>query len=178
MVLRPLNRRHLMSGAPAPRVALAGLLPAVAIGFTQATLLFAVVRFGLGLSPVHPMLSWGLLLLTAAAFAAVMQLIGAALGAPGRIVALALLMLQLTSSGGTYPVQTTPGFFQAIHPLLPMTYVVEAARQAIDGGAAGPVVIGVLVLLAYAICSVILTVVVARRARQLTPSALHPELAV
>jgi putative membrane protein len=38
-----------------------------------------------------------------------MQLIGAALGAPGRIVALALLMLQLTSSGGTYPVQTTPG---------------------------------------------------------------------
>jgi len=178
MVLRPLNRRHQMSGAPAWRVALTGLLPAVAIGFVQATLLFAVVCLGLGLSPVHPMLTWGLLLLTAAAFAAIMQLVGAALGAPGRIVALALLMLQLTSSGGTYPVQTTPGFFQAIHPLLPMTYVVEAARQAIDGGSAGPVVIGVLVLLAYAICSWILTVVVARRGRQLTPSVLHPELAI
>jgi len=75
-------------------------------------------------------------------------------------------------------VQTTPGFFQAIHPLLPMTYVGEAARQAIDGGSAGPVVIGVLVLLAYAICSWILTVVVARRGRQLTPSVLHPELAI
>jgi len=71
MVLRPLNRRYVMSGAPAYRVALTGLLPAVAIGFVQATLLFAVVRFGLGLSPVHPMLTWGLLLLTAAAFAAI-----------------------------------------------------------------------------------------------------------
>jgi putative membrane protein len=178
MLLRPLNRRYLMSGAPALRVALAGLLPAAAIGFTQATLLFAVVRFGLGLSPVHSMLTWGLLLLTAAAFAAIMQLIGAALGAPGRIVALALLMLQLTSSGGTYPVQTTPGFFQAIHPLMPMTYVVAAERQAIDGGSTGPVVTGVLVLLAYAICSLILTVLVARRGRQLTPSKLHPELAI
>ncbi|WP_444510686.1 YhgE/Pip family protein [Paractinoplanes globisporus] len=178
MVLRPLNRRHLMSGAPVHRVALAGLLPAVAIGLTQATLLFAVVRFGLGLSPVHPLLTWGLLLLTATAFAAVMQLIGAALGAPGRIVALALLMLQLTSSGGTYPVQTTPGFFQAIHPILPMTYVVEAARHAIDGGSAGPILVGVTVLSAYAIGSLILTLIVARRGRQLTPSKLHPELAV
>jgi putative membrane protein len=178
MVLRPLNRRHLLSGAPAFRVALAGLLPAVAVGFTQATLLFAVVRFGLGLSPVHPWLTWGLLLLTAAAFASIMQLIGAALGAPGRIVALALLMLQLTSSGGTYPVQTTPGFFQAIHPLLPMTYVVEAVRHAVDGGAAAAVLTGVLALSAYAIGSVLLTLVVARRSRRLTPSALHPELAI
>ncbi|MCU7723740.1 YhgE/Pip domain-containing protein [Actinoplanes sp. KI2] len=178
MLLRPLNRRHQMSGVRATRVALAGLLPAVAIGFTQATLLFAVVCFGLGLSPMHPMLTWGLLLLTAAAFAAIMQLIGAALGAAGRIIALALLMLQLTSSGGTYPVQTTPGFFQAIHPAMPMTYVVAAVRQAIDGGTTGPVVTGVLVLLAYGICSWILTVLVARRGRQLTPSKLHPELAI
>ncbi|GIM89494.1 YhgE/Pip domain-containing protein [Paractinoplanes toevensis] len=178
MVLRPLNRRHLMSGAPAPRVALAGLLPAVAVGLTQATLLYAVVRFGLGLSPVHPLLTWGLLLLTATAFAALMQLIGAALGAPGRIVALALLMLQLTSSGGTYPVQTTPGFFQAIHPLLPMTYVVEAVRHAVDGGASGPVVTGVVALLAYGLGSLVLTVLVAYRSRRLTPSALHPELAI
>jgi len=159
-------------------VALAGLLPAVAVGFTQATLLFAVVRFGLGLSPVHSWLTWGLLLLTAAAFASIMQLIGAALGAPGRIVALALLMLQLTSSGGTYPVQTTPGFFQAIHPLLPMTYVVEAVRHAVDGGAAAAVVTGVLALAAYAIGSVLLIVAVAHRSRRLTSSALHPELAI
>jgi putative membrane protein len=80
----------------------------------QATLLFGVVHFGLGLVPVHPLATWRLMMLTPTAFAAIMQMLGAALGPAGRIVALALLMLQLTSSGGTYPVQTTPGLFQAI----------------------------------------------------------------
>ncbi|GAA2622832.1 YhgE/Pip domain-containing protein [Paractinoplanes durhamensis] len=178
MVLRPLNRRYLMSGAPPLRVAFAGLLPAVAIGLAQASLLFAVVRFGLGLNPVHPWLTYGLLLLTAGVFASVMQMVGAAFGAPGRIVALALLMLQLTSSGGTYPVQTTPDFFQAIHPLLPMTYVVQAVRHAIDGGTDWPVRAGVVALLAYGLGSLLVTVLVADRSRRLTPSGLHPELVI
>lgn len=176
MVLRPLNRRYLMSEAPTHRVALAGLLPAVAVGFAQATLLFLVVRFALGLSPVHPWLVWGLLMLTATVFAAIMQLLGAALKAAGRIVALALLMLQLTSSGGTYPVETSPGFFQAIHPLLPMTYTVEALRHAVDGGAASTVVHAVLLLLAYGTASVSLTLGVTHRARRMTGADLHPEL--
>ena len=178
MVLRPLNRRYVGSGAPAYRVALAGLLPAVAIGLTQAILLFGVVSFGLGLSPVHPVATLGLLMLTAVAFAAIMQLLGAALGPAGRIVALALLMLQLTSSGGTYPVQTTPGFFQAIHPLLPMTYVVEALRHTIDGGPAGTVTTGGLALLCYGVGAFVPTVLVALRSRRLTPSDLHPELVI
>ncbi|MFG1604330.1 YhgE/Pip family protein [Actinoplanes sp. NPDC049265] len=178
MVLRPLNRRHLVSGAPTPRVVLAGLLPAVTIGVAQATLLFAVVCLGLGLDPVHPFAMWGLLALAAAAFAAIMQLLGAALGPAGRILALVLLMLQLTSSGGTYPVQTTPWFFQAVHPLLPMTYAVSALRHAIDGGAAGTVLTGGLALLGYGAAALILTVLVAHRGRRLTPSALHPSLVI
>ncbi|MEV6487796.1 YhgE/Pip domain-containing protein [Actinoplanes sp. NPDC051633] len=178
MVLRPLNRRYLMSAAPRPRVALAGLLPAVAVGVAQATLLFAVVHLGLGLDPVHPLVTWGLLMLAATAFAAIIQLLGAALGPAGRIVALALLMLQLTSSGGTYPVQTTPGFFQAIHPLLPMTYVVDALRHAIDGGPAGTVMTGALALLGHGAGALILTILVAHRARRLTRAALHPELVI
>ncbi|WP_067505152.1 YhgE/Pip domain-containing protein [Actinoplanes sp. TFC3] len=178
MVLRPLNRRYVVSGAPAYRVALAGLLPAVAVGLAQALLLFCVVVFALGLSPASPVLTLALLMLTAAAFAAIMQLLGAALGPAGRILALALLMLQLTSSGGTYPVQTTPGFFQAIHPLLPMTYVVEALRHTIDGGPAGTVVTGFVALLGYGLGALALTIAVARRKRRLTPSDLHPELVI
>ncbi|GIM80317.1 YhgE/Pip domain-containing protein [Winogradskya consettensis] len=178
MVLRPLNRRYIVSGAPSYRVSLAGLLPAVAIGLAQALLLFVVVVFGLGLSPAHPVTTLALLMATATAFAAIMQLLGAALGPAGRILALALLMLQLTSSGGTYPVQTTPGFFQAIHPLLPMTYVVEAMRHTIDGGPDGTVVTGFLALLAYGAGALALTIVMAHRKRRLTPSDLHPELVI
>jgi putative membrane protein len=178
MVLRPLNRRYVMSGAPSYRVALAGLLPAIAIGLTQAILLFAVVSWGLGLSPVHPVATLALLMLTAMAFAAIIQLIGAAFGAAGRVLTLVLLMLQLTSAGGTYPVQTTPGFFQAIHPLLPMTYVVEALRRTIDGGPAGTVTLGLLTLAGYGAGALALTVLVALRSRRLTPSKLHPELVI
>ena len=80
------------------------------------------------------------------------------------------------ASGGTYPVQTSPGFFQVIHPWLPMTYVVGGLRHTINGGPAGPVVTAALVLLAFGLGALALTVGAARRSRRLTPAKLHPEL--
>ncbi|MGR6317868.1 YhgE/Pip domain-containing protein [Micromonospora soli] len=176
MLLRPVNRRHVMSDAPGWRVALAGWLPAAAIGLAQVTVLFTVVTLALGLDPTHPVATFGLLALTSLAFTAIMQLLGVALGPAGRLAALALLMLQLTSSGGTYPVQTSPGFFQAIHPWLPMTYVVAGLRHTINGGPAAPVVTGALLLVAFGVGAMVLTVGAARRSRRLTPAKLHPEL--
>ncbi|ASW54045.1 YhgE/Pip family protein [Plantactinospora sp. KBS50] len=178
MLLRPLNRRHVLSGAPARRVALAGWLPGLAVGLAQAVALYAVVTLGLGLHPVHPVGTLALLLLTAAAFTALVQSLGAWLGPAGRLAALALLMLQLTSSGGTYPVQTSPRFFQLVHPLVPMTYVVDALRHTVNGGPAGPVLLGAAVLVGFAGAAVVLSVAAARRARRLTPARLHPELAM
>ncbi|SBT37818.1 YhgE/Pip family protein [Micromonospora narathiwatensis] len=178
MLLRPVNRRHVMSGAPGWRVVLAGWLPAAAIGLAQAGVLFTVVTLVLGLDPRHGPATLGLLALTSLAFTAIMQLLGVALGPAGRLAALALLMLQLTSSGGTYPVQTSPGFFQAIHPWLPMTYVVAGLRHTINGGPAGPVLTGALVLVAFGAGAVLLAIGAARRSRRLTPAKLHPELAM
>ncbi|MFU8871222.1 YhgE/Pip family protein [Micromonospora sp. SL4-19] len=176
MLLRPVNRRHVMSGAPGRRVVLAGWLPAAAIGLAQAGVLFTVVTLVLGLDPRHELATLGLLSLASLAFTAIMQLLGVALGPAGRLAALALLMLQLTSSGGTYPVQTSPGFFQAIHPWLPMTYVVSGLRHTINGGPAGPVVTGALVLVGFGVGALALTIGAARRSRRLTPAKLHPEL--
>ncbi|GGN35041.1 putative membrane protein [Actinoplanes campanulatus] len=176
MLLRPLNRRYLMSGAPPLRVALAGLLPGVVMGAVQAGLLYAVVHLVLGLTPVHAGATLALMFGTAAVFAGIMQLIGAALGPAGRVMALALLMLQLTSSGGTYPVQTSPSFFQAVHPLLPMTYVVEAIRNAVDGGTAAIVTHDALVLAVFGVAALLLTVLLAARKRRMRTADLHPEL--
>ncbi|MEU8260548.1 YhgE/Pip domain-containing protein [Micromonospora sp. NPDC048999] len=178
LLLRPVNRRHVMSGAPGWRVVLAGWLPAAAIGLAQAGVLYTVVTLVLGLDPRHGPATLGLLALTSLAFTAIVQLLGVALGPAGRLVALALLMLQLTSSGGTYPVQTSPGFFEAIHPWLPMTYAVAGLRHTINGGPAATVVTGALVLLAFGTGAVLLTVGAARRSRRLTPAKLHPELAM
>ncbi|WP_430783893.1 YhgE/Pip family protein [Actinoplanes sp. G11-F43] len=176
MLLRPLNRRYLMSGAPPARVAAAGLIPGVVMGAVQALLLYAVVHFVLGLAPVHPAVTVALMLGAAAVFAAIMQLLGAALGPAGRVAALVLLMLQLTSSGGTYPVQTSPDFFQAIHPLLPMSYVVESIRHAVDGGSGATVGHDAVVLAGFGLGAVLLTVLLAGRKRLMRTADLHPEL--
>ncbi|GLY04827.1 MULTISPECIES: YhgE/Pip domain-containing protein [Actinoplanes] len=175
MLLRPINRRYLMAGHPL-RVALAGLLPGVVMGAVQATLLYAVVHLGLGLDPVHPWATWALMVGTGTVFAAVMQLLGALLGPAGRVAALVLLMLQLTSSGGTYPVQTTPWIFQAVHPLLPMTYVVEALRHAVDGGPVTTIVHAAVVLAGFGAGAFTLTVATAGRKRRMRTADLHPEL--
>ncbi|WP_433617794.1 YhgE/Pip family protein [Dactylosporangium sp. CA-139114] len=176
MVLRPLTRRHLVCGAKPWRAALAGWLPALLIGVVQATALFLVVRFALGLHPAHPLGMYAFLALTAVAFTALIQCFGARLGPAGRLVALAVLMLQLTSSGGTYPIETTPGFLQAVHPFLPMTYVVSGLRHLVNGGPGGTVVTGALVLAGFAAAAFALTTLAAWRGRRLTPSKLHPDL--
>jgi putative membrane protein len=115
-------------------------------------------------------------MLTALTFTAILQFLGAKLGPAGRLVALALLMLQLTSSGGTYPVETTPAFFQVIHDWLPMTYVVNGLRHLIDGGPAGTVIKGSLVLAGSAAAAFALTTLAAWQGRRLSPSKLHPDL--
>ncbi|CAM5715902.1 hypothetical protein SALBM135S_04626 [Streptomyces alboniger] len=105
-----------------------------------------------------------------------MQWLNARFGAAGRILVLAALMLQLTSAGGTYPVQTSPGFFGAIHPFLPMSHVVDALRRLITGGGLGPVWQACAVLTAFTAGALALTALSARRKQVWTLDRLHPEL--
>ena len=53
---------------------------------------------------------------------------------PGRFLAMVLLMLQLGGSGGTFPMEVTNGFYNAIHPYLPMSYSIYGFRDAISSG--------------------------------------------
>ncbi|WP_236653517.1 YhgE/Pip family protein [Streptacidiphilus melanogenes] len=176
MLLRPLSSRLLAAGIPSWRAALAGWLPAVAIGVAQVGALLAVLHFALGLDLARPAAAIGFLLLTSASFAAVLQCVNAVFGTRGRVIGLAILMLQLTSAGGTYPVQTSPGFFGAIHPYLPMTWVVDGLRRLISGGDLTVVWQGTGVLAAFLVASLAGTVLAARRRQMWTVASLHPEL--
>lgn len=51
----------------------------------------------------------------------------------GKAMAIVLLVLQLAGSGGTFPIQVTSPFFQAIHPFLPFTYAISMMREAVGG---------------------------------------------
>ena len=178
MIIQPMNRRALAAGASAWRIALAGWFPVAVIGLLQVAALMSVLHWGLGLQMARAAGTVGFLALVTCCFAAIIQWLNARFGAAGRILVLAVLMLQLTSAGGTYPVQTSPGFFNAIHPYLPMTYVVEALRRLISGGAIGPVWQGCAVLAAFTLGALALTAVSARRKQVWTLDRLHPELSL
>lgn len=102
--------------------------------FMQATILMLVMVFFLGLTPEHPAHFIGAIYLTSFAYMSIVSLLVIVLDNPGRFLAMVLLVLQLGSSEGTFPIQTANGFFQAINPLVPMTYSIRTLRQAISGG--------------------------------------------
>ncbi|MEU4731835.1 YhgE/Pip domain-containing protein [Streptomyces sp. NPDC023588] len=178
MLIAPLNRRALAAGASPWRVALAGWLPVAGLGAAQVGLLMSVLHWGLGLEMAHPALTIGFLMLVTGCFAAIVQWLNAKFGAAGRILVLAVLMLQLTSAGGTYPVQTSPGFFNAVHPYLPMSYVVEGLRHLITGGDLTSVWQGAAVLVAFTAGALGLTALAARGKQVWTMDRLHPELSL
>nr|WBO77465.1 YhgE/Pip domain-containing protein [Streptomyces sp. SBE_14.2] len=178
MLIAPMNRRALAAGASAWRIALAGWLPVVAIGVLQTVALMSVLHWAVGLQMARAAGTVGFLFLVTACFASLIQWLNARFGAAGRILVLALLMLQLTSAGGTYPVQTSPGFFNALHPFLPMSYVVEALRRLITGGGLEPVWHACVVLVAFTAGALALTALSARRRQVWTLDRLHPELSL
>lgn len=175
-VFKPLNNRLIMSGANPVMVAFANYLPVAFFSLIQATLLMAVLQFGLQLQIDNVPAFYAMGYLTALVFAAIMQVLMAAFGFPGKFVAIILLMLQLTACAGTFPIQTTPDFFQAINPYMPMTYVVQGMRQIMTGLDYGIVGFDCLVLFAIGAVCFALTCLVAYRKRTVRMEDLHPVL--
>ncbi|BFT75690.1 YhgE/Pip family protein [Paenibacillus sp. P36] len=51
----------------------------------------------------------------------------------GKGIAIIFLVLQFSSSGGTFPVSTASPFFQKLNPFVPFTYAVGVMREAVGG---------------------------------------------
>ena len=102
--------------------------------FVQATILMLIMVYCLGLVPDHTVNFIGAIYLTSFVYMSIVSLLVIVLDNPGRFLAMVLLVLQLGSSEGTFPIQTANSFFQAVNPLVPMTYSIRALRQAISGG--------------------------------------------
>lgn len=51
----------------------------------------------------------------------------------GKGIAIVFMILQFSSSGGTFPVSTTGHFFQVLNPFMPFTYAISLLREAVGG---------------------------------------------
>jgi putative membrane protein len=177
MVLRPLQSRAIAAEVLAIRVVLASYLPAGAIGVFQAVILYCVVRFGLGMHAAHPLAMVGFMILISGAFVAATQAINALVGpAVGRVLIMALLMLQLVSAGGMYPVETTSRPFQVLHRFDPMTYGVNGLRQLILGGIDARLWQAIVVLVGISAFALAVSCLSARRDRLWNLSRLIPAI--
>ncbi|GLW73764.1 ABC transporter [Kitasatospora phosalacinea] len=176
LLLRPVNGRALAGRARSATVAAAGWLPAALLGAVAALVLYAVVDLTLGLHPVHPWATVALLVLGAASFVAVDHFLRTSLGVPGDVLSLVLLVLQLTAAGGLYPMPTAPAFFRFLHPLLPMTYLIDGLRATVSGGQAAHVLRDGAVLAAFGVLFLGLTTLAVRRQRVWTVARLHPDV--
>jgi putative membrane protein len=177
MVLRPLQSRAIAAEVLAVRVVLASYLPAAAIALFQAVILYCVVRFALGMHAVHPVAMLGFMILISSAFVAATQAINAVVGpAVGRVLIMALLMLQLVSAGGMYPVETTSRPFQILHRFDPMTYGVNGLRQLILGGIDNRLWQAIIVLVAITAVALAISSLSARRDRTWNVSRLIPAI--
>ncbi len=178
MVLPALSNRGLASSSPSWRVALAGRMVPMMLGWAQVLVMMGVLHVGLGLESRNWPLMLAFLLLTASAFAATVQFLTVRFGAAGRVIALALLVLQLTSAGGTYPIETSPTFFQAIAPYLPLHWGVTAMRHLIGGGDMNVVAQAFGVMGLWLVVPLLLTWLAVARKRVWSMSTLYPALKV
>ena len=72
-------------------------------------------------------------LLISLLFSAIIYTTVCLLGNVGKAVCIILLVLQIGSSGGTFPIQMTSSFFQILYPKVPFTYSIGLLREAVGG---------------------------------------------
>jgi putative membrane protein len=104
------------------------------IGVIQALLADAVLLYGLNIEvqsvPYFILFS----IITSLTFITLVQFLVTTLGDPGRFVAIIILILQLTTSAGTFPLELIPNALQIFNAWLPMTYSVSGFKAVISSG--------------------------------------------
>ncbi|MDQ6423350.1 YhgE/Pip domain-containing protein [Paenibacillus sp. LHD-117] len=112
-------------------------LTLMVIGAAQALIVDSVLLFALKLE-VQNMSGFILFsIATSITYMMIIQFLVATMGNPGRFIVIMILILQLTTSSGTYPVELIPDWLQAVAPWLPMTYSVAGFRDVISSGDVG-----------------------------------------
>lgn len=177
LVLRPVSKRALGSTASNARLVGHILAKASAVTAAQAVLLVALLHLVVGVSWAALPATLGFSVLMAFAFTAFHYLLTIGLGRAGLVVSLFVLAVQVTATGGLYPVELLAAPFQWISPFLPLTYGVAGMQGILAGGAAGPILTSAFVLLLFGAGSALISLAAIRRTRRARALGLVPAIA-
>ena len=127
------ERKRELEDLRAYQVYLGRMVFFIVIALLQSGLVCLGDLFFLEIQCEHP----GLFLLagwfTGVVFAVIMYTLTISFGDVGKAIAVILLVIQVAGSGGTFPIEMTPQFFQNMAGLMPFTYSMSAMRECIGG---------------------------------------------
>ena len=134
------------------------LLLFLTIGMTQALIVALGDLYLLKIYCVNPALFVTGILFTSVVFVAIVYSLVSVFGNVGKVTAIILLVLQVAGSGGTFPIQLTPKFFQIINPFLPFTYAISFARESIGGVVQSVLVKDIVIMLIYIVVAILISI--------------------
>ena len=126
------------------------------IALTQATILSLGLLFFVKIQHVHPWLfmctAWAIALV----FSFLLYTFIATFGNAGKALGVLFLVLQISASGGAFPLDILPSFFRSISPYLPATHGITALRASIAGYSGNEYLDAMLLLGAFALFAALL----------------------
>nr|WP_263324248.1 YhgE/Pip domain-containing protein [Neobacillus sp. Marseille-Q6967] len=129
----------------------------VMVGVIQALVVDFVLLVGLGIEVQSLGLFIVTSIITSIVFITLVQMLVTTLADVGRFVAILILIMQLTTSAGTFPLALIPDALQAFNAYLPMTYTVQAFKAVISSGDYSYMWQNNFILLGYAACFMLVT---------------------
>lgn len=129
------------------------------IALLQALIVSAGDIYFLGVTVTNPAIFISLSLLISLVFTFIVYSLVSVFGNVGKAMAVVLLVIQVAGSGGTFPIQVTPKFFQNVNPFLPFTYGIAALRETVAGIYKPNLTKDIIVLLIFLVLAVILNVI-------------------
>jgi putative membrane protein len=104
------------------------------VGIVQSLIAAAILLGGIGVEVKNIPLFIVTEIITSLTYMALIQCLTTLLGDPGRFLAIIILILQLTSSAGTFPLPLLPSALHPLHEVLPMTFSLNAFKAVISTG--------------------------------------------
>lgn len=140
------------------------VLKLAAIATVQAiVMLTAIIKIN-GLNPAYIGKTYLFAVVTALSFMAIVYFMNLLLGKVGSFILLIFMMLQLSGSAGTYPIELSGKFFNVIHKYVPFTYAVDGFRNGLSTGESIVPQITVLAIIGI-VCALISVFVVIKKSK-------------
>lgn len=117
---------------------------------TQALILATIMKFAMGIQTASLFEFYLVAICSSIASMAFVTWLNVTFDTVGKGLSIVFLVLQLGSSGGTFPLETSSKFYQVLNPLFPISYSVQGLRQALFHGLnQGEYLQDILMLLAF-----------------------------